>query len=582
MSVLHPALARLLWLKLRGGVRRQVAHARTPKGALLVLLGGGVIALGIGSLALSGLDARGAFGTRSSGFTPDELRSYMRVGLLALGVMTLTGALAARGLHIPREEIDVLFSAPLARSDLVRYRMVVNGLRSLPGGLVLALVLVPRAPSPLWAMCGVVLGMQALGLLGQFASLELGTLEQRALKRIGGWPALLLWIGAAFAFGIFLLATLAGSAEWFERKGMPELLQSPGRLLLGSGAARLADHPFVRALALPGEPFVRLAAAPDFARAWPWLLAALAELALVFELIARLRVDFRELSLETASKVAERIRRAGRLGVGASAAAVSSHALLRRMPWLAGRGPLGAIVWRKCTGIARKARGTLLVGVSVLAVSVFITSVAVRGSGADAQLARACALALLGTFYLVGALRFDFREDLDRMEAIKSWPLAAWRVFVATLLPEIALVVALLAIAVLARQAVSGGALATVAPVLLGLPLFVGTWVALDNAVFLLAPVRFVPGQSGNLQYAGLMLLQLFLRASVLFALALLVGLPAGLVWLVCESLLGWPRAIAAGLAAGCGTLVWSAALVALSWIGGRLLARFDVARDRA
>jgi len=575
VSVLHPALARLLWLKARGGVRRQLARARTPKGALLLLLGGAVILLAFGSIALGSFGARGKLG-------PQELAAFMRVGLLALSVMTLAGAVAARGLHIPREEIDVLFSAPLARADLVRYRMVVNGLRSLPGALVLALVLAPRAPNGGCALLGIVLGMQALGLLGQLASLELGTLEQRALKRIAGWPALILSVGALATFAFFMIATFAGSASWFEHPGAPDSLQSPSRMFVESGAARLADHPFVRTLALPAEPFVRVAAAPSLLRALPWLLVALAELALAFELIARRRIDFRELSLETASKVAERIRRAGRSGGGASAASADARASLRRMPWLAGRGPLGAIVWRKSIGIARKARGTLLVGLSVLAVSVFITGVAVRGLGPQAQISRACALGMLGTFYLASALRFDFREDLDRMESIKSWPLSAWRVFVATLLPEIALVVALLALAMIARQAYSGASLATIAPVVLGLPLFVGTWVALDNALFLLAPVRFVPGQSGNLQHAGVMLLQLFLRAAVLFALLLLIGVPVAAVWLVGRVLLHLPTALVSGLAAACGALVWIGALAALCWYGGRLLARFDVSRERA
>lgn len=576
MSVLHPALARLLWLKARGGVRRQLARARTPKGALLLVLGGAVLALAFGSIAL------GSFGSRAAQLGPQELAALLRVGLLALSVMTLAGALAARGLHIPREEIDVLFSAPLAREDLVRYRMVVNGLRSLPGALVLALVLAPRAPNAWCAACGVVLGMQGLGMLGQLASLELGTLEQRALKRFSGWPALIVWVGALALFAFVVSATFAGSATWFERPGLPEGLDSPSRMLVESGAARLADHPFVRTLALPAEPVVRLASAPTFARALPWLLLALAELALAFELIARRRIDFRELSLETASKVAERIRRVGRTGGGASAAAASARGGLRRMPWLAGRGPLGAIVWRKCIGIARKARGTLLVGLGVLAVSIFISSVAVRGRGLDAQIGRACALGMLGTFYLASALRFDFREDLDQMEAIKSWPLAAWRIFVATLLPEIALVSALLALAMLGRQAYSSDALLAIAPVVLGLPLFVGTWVALDNALFLLTPVRFVPGQSGNLQHAGVMLLQLFLRAAVLGALLLLVGLPVAAVWVAGSVLLSLPTALVAGLAAALGALVWSGVLVGLCWYGGRLLARFDVASERA
>ena len=31
-------------------------------------------------------------------------------------------------------------------------------------------------------------------------------------------------------------------------------------------------------------------------------------------------------------------------------------------------------------------------------------------------------------------------RDLDQMEAVKSWPLSSWRLFLATLLPEVVLI----------------------------------------------------------------------------------------------------------------------------------------------
>ena len=46
----------------------------------------------------------------------------------------------------------------------------------------------------------------------------------------------------------------------------------------------------------------------------------------------------------------------------------------------------------------------------------------------------------VGTLYLCAGLRFDFREDLDAMESLKAWPVRPWRVFLATLLPEVVLV----------------------------------------------------------------------------------------------------------------------------------------------
>ena len=65
--------------------------------------------------------------------------------------------------------------------------------------------------------------------------------------------------------------------------------------------------------------------------------------AVFFEITARLRVDFREASIQTSSDIAVRLKRMGRGGFGQGA--VPQFAAARRVPWLFGRGPGGAIAW---------------------------------------------------------------------------------------------------------------------------------------------------------------------------------------------------------------------------------------------
>jgi hypothetical protein len=98
--------------------------------------------------------------------------------------------------------------------------------------------------------------------------------------------------------------------------------------------------------------------------------------------------------------------------------------------------------------------------------------------------------------------------------------------------------------------------------------------------VFLFAPVRFVPGQEGLLQNAGRGIVLMLLRAVLLALTMVLAGGPA---WGVHQGALHLglePRsALGAALAAFfLGLLLVDVALVGL---GGVVLRRFDVARDR-
>lgn len=167
------------------------------------------------------------------------------------------------------------------------------------------------------------------------------------------------------------------------------------------------------------------------------------------------------------------------------------------------------------------------------------------------------------------------------MDVIRAWPLSPARVFVAMLVPEALLVALLVGGTVLVHSLLSGAPMEHAVGVALCLPPLVFDWIAVDNLVFLLAPVRMVPGQDGFFQNAGRRLVQMLLLALLVgppFVLAVLahIGVSAFVLGFV-----GAPPLAAqgAGYAAACLVLVCSAAL--LAWLGGRILRRFDVARDR-
>jgi hypothetical protein len=560
-----PALRLLLRLKLRGALRKHARRLKTVSGLLLTLVGASLFLVWIASIIMPRVLEPG------TNADPLVLRPLVGLGGLVLLFLTLSSSLSHRGLFVPREEIERLFASPASRADLVRYRLLVNVGRGAFGGVVLALVLMRHMPHALYAFLGAFVAAETLPIVGQIAAILSGALERATFQRVKRLGALSIPLGILAGLAIVQLAIGEGGA-------LGRVLRSA---LGGRNLSELAQHPVLEALTLPLTPWVRTVLASSFEEFAPWCALCLLIAALLSEVAARLPIDFRELSLETSANVAERLRRMGSVGRGASAGRVSRRTLGLRVPWILGHGPAGAVAWRKAGAILRKARGTLIVSVVVLSFVILLATATFGRAHDDGdRIGGTLLVALLGLLYLSSGLRFDFRDELDRMESVKAWPLSSRRIFFAMLLPEVLLVSLLIAVAVLVKSAIDGAVEPVAVAAIVSVPLITFAWVAVDNAVFLLMPVRMVPGQEGALQNAGRGLLLLFLRM-------LLIGIPLGLaslvatlVWHAFQALHPNESAAATGaFAAGwCVLLGLDLLLVEL---GAWTFRRFDVARDR-
>ena len=561
------ALRRLAVLRLRGGFRKQLRWIRRPAGAafaivgLLVMLGWFVL-LTIGFVR----------GDREP-VQPELLIPGAQVGCTLLALMTLAGALNHRGLYLPREEIERLLAAPISRSDLVRYRLLIGCTRAFLGSLILGMVVLGRVPRPLFGFLGAVITTLSLPILGQLASLLAGELERRLQKRLPRRPIRF----ASLLIGIFVWLLFMGFLISFftESDGLSRKLEELG---LEGGLGAVIAHPWVRAATSALRPWARMITASDLGEFLRWGGLSIAIGAALFELTARLPTDFRELSMQTSADVARRLRRQ-RGGLGASSSRIEGKAAGWRVPWLFGRGPFGALAWRKTASIVRKARGTFAASAFVLAI-LTLASVSIGGPGAQNTVGSAAFLAVLGTIYLCSGLRFDFRDDLEQMDVIKSWPLGPARVFLATLLPEVLLVSLLIAAAIAARSLIMGSWHPALLAILALQPFLALTWVILDNAVYLYAPVRYQPGQEGALHHSGRTLVMMLLRLVVLAAVGATVMAGFSTFWLL-ELMPGVSREVALGVGIGLGSMVLVLDDVLLIRAGGSLLRRFDVARDR-
>jgi hypothetical protein len=567
----HPALRLLIRMKLKASLRGQLRRMRRPSSWIFAILGFLLIVFWLASVFISGaFQSNIAIGRDAAVFA-------VQVALLVLCLMTAFGAFNHRGLYLPKEEIEIAFSGPIARSDLVRYRLVVNLLRSVFAGAFFGLGATRRLSSGGFTFAGVMLTMLTLPILGQALSLLLGDAENRFARAAKKLPLRVVSIvlGVVVGLGVAALFFDTGLAQrWFQGGALERIVSST---TVAEGIVPVLLSPF--------KPWALMITAQSASEFWPWFALCAAIACAAFEATARIPIDFRELSLATSADIAKRLRRIRRGGIGIGSATVSKDTLAWNVPWIFGRKSFGAIAWLKLAAILRKARGTLLVSTLIIAfVTLLITSMA-HDAGKDQALQAlvgAGMITVIGSVYLAVALRLDFRNDLEQMEIVKAFPVRPSAVFLATILPQTALVSILLAAAVVVRALATNSFVPLLLPLIALQPLVTLGWVAIDNVVFLFSPVRYTPGQEGALQQTGRSVLLMVVRFTALLAVLIVAGAPSVAAYFACihhRIGLSSDSALLVGAAVlWCGLALVDAGLVLA---GGFMLRRFDVARDR-
>jgi len=570
MSVLVPSapLRRLCVLKARAWLRTLRRRLSTPAGLAFALLGLALFGAWLVALGMGLVPAR-----REGAGQPAESLARAVLGLFAL--LVGASALVHRGLYVPEEEIERLLSGPVARADLVRYRLWVGLARSSWFTVLAATALGLRMPATAFGVAGAWLALATLSVFGTSLSILFGDAGSRLGRLAARVPVRALRFAAAALAWLVVLALLRAAVAPAGARGAWEGPEPWGFLGRGSPLVRAMEHPLARACTLPALPWARAMAAGGHGAFWPWAGLGLALFVGLFELTARAPVDFRELSLATSREVARRLAR-WRSGRGAVAGtAVSAAALGWRIPWAFGRSPFGAIAWLKCCAIARRSRGTLVFALLATAIATVLAWKAFYD-----PLAGALFVCLLGTIYLASGLRFDFRGDLDWMEVVRAWPVRPWKVFLATLLPEIVLVSVLITGAIAGSAWARGELTAEVGWVVLATPALCTMWLALDNALFLLAPVRYVPGQGSALHHAGRTAALVIARLALLTVLILSAALASEVTRALGERL-AWSSAFASLAAASAVVVTVLSGCVACVAFGAWTLGRYDVARQR-
>ena len=535
--------------KFRGRVRGLLRRSGTLLGVFLFVVGLLLVGGWIFSLVYraSLLEGRGA----------PPSTEFVQVGLAAYLLFAAIMSLSVRGVYLPKPELERLLASPTRRSSIVRYRMATNLFLTLPLSVFLGIFVAPRFESI--AVVGIVLSIgvlqsvivaQAVSLLAAPTS---GVLN-RILERLpSGAPRVVGLLGA--------LSFL----HW----GGPSANDGLGG---GSPIDRFVMHEWMQAGTLPLRPWAIAFTAPSLALAAPWIALITAILVVSFEAVARMPIDFRESAIRSSEASERRLARLRRGQGSVSAFGPSVPTRSVRIPAVFGRGPVGALLWLRHVWLVRQARGTLLI-IALGGILGFQLGTSVL-DGTGSQTAT---LAVLGVVYLTGGLRADFRTDLDRMEAIRAWPLHPRTVFFATVLPVALVASVVVAVVLIARALVLEHPASDVGVILAGVLPASYAWAAVDNAIFLLLPTRFVPGSGSALQNAGRSFMLVLLRGVLLLLYLALAGGGAALLERALGGTFSEEQALA--IAIGWSVLVGGAGLWALSVFGGWALARYDVSR---
>ena len=399
------------------------------------------------------------------------------------------------------EEVHFLFTAPLTRGALIRYKL----LRSQGGVLISALLITIVRPAALpwplafpaaWAMV-TTLHLHQLG-----SSLVRVTAAQGGRSGIRR-AALPLMVAAALA-GV-LIWTVAGAIR----------AARSAQTLEDAGAAALAalSSPLAEAVLLP----FALPLGPLLATTAPeWALAMLGSLALMaLHLLWVLRTDaaFEEAGAE-----------AGRLHAEMIAAARSGRAWWRlgrkddqtvrrwlRPPLDPDGEPASALAWSQVlafTGDIRPATLALLAASAGAVLAMLVWAAGSLAEAAGAAAGMAAVLAAMTFIFGPMALRYDLRRDLGRLELLRTFPIdARWLVLGELAAPVILLTLIELALlAAIGLLLVVAGAEATtlgaVIPLLLliavNAPGLLTLQVAVQNGLALLFPGWVRIGAAAN------------------------------------------------------------------------------------
>ncbi|MCC6795156.1 MAG: hypothetical protein IT366_08555 [Candidatus Hydrogenedentes bacterium] len=479
-------------LELRGLARRMLKQAKRPAGALFVLI---YVCMFLPSV-LNAFMARG--------ISPKVAGEWILRGApFAIGMLCLMAILAPESkisFNFKPAEIDVLFSGPYSRRQVITYKLLGTLTGALFVSVIFFIVSFALAPSKIALFFGIYLGVLFAALFSTAYSMLIQAVKIR-VKILG-------YLTAASVVALLGYALYSVMRDF---AAIDHGIADPRREVI----ELLFEHPVVRTINAPFLPFAHVMAADGSASAWwLWLTVAVSQIAALYLLIVLLDADFMEAAMARSARqyaMVERFKR-GQF-ITERAATKKRRWSLPELPQLGGFGP---IAWRQLTTAAHVwARRIVELYILCTVIGIVLNRYIMQDGLSDFVLPVIGGLLMYITLLAINFIRYDFRSEIDVMDGLKTLPISAMRISAAQLVtPTVLLSLIYVAVGLCASIATGRpGDAVTIA--LLGPP-FAALFTGIENATFLVWPVRMAFQGGVDLQHMGRAFLSFFVKFIVL------------------------------------------------------------------
>lgn len=531
---MNPALFKLIRLQSLGLLRKTTRGAASPRKAVFLLMGVGVLLLWLLPAMLAPL----ATGRHQQFRTPEETRAAAPLVLLGVCILTIVSSAGDKAISFTPGEVDMLFPGPFTRRQLLAYKLTKSGLAAMLTALVMSLAMLQLSRWWVAEYVGILLTLLFVQWFSTAGVLLGQAVSQRAYTAVRRVVLLA-------AVGLFVFF----ARQWLGTHGGMEAVYA------------FRDSQAARAVLWLFEPFgdaITAGSADELLRA---AAAAVAINACLIVLLVMLEANYVEAALSASRRRYAQIQRirSGRL-LGSTTRKEAAWRI-PAAPWAGGVGP---IVWRQAISAARGAQGLLLVLLvgAVAAGPLFATMI----NRAEGDTSLLVGLLAWLTVLLSGLLKFDFRGDLDYMEELKVLPLRHWAIAIGQILvPTVILTASHILFLVSIMLMTPSHRPELIAAAFVALP-FNALLMTSENLIFLLFPTRPAAASPGDFQVLGRQAIQLVMKAfAVIVGGVFAFGIAGGVTVLVGGSLPLLVSLAVLLLLAECAALV-----PAIAWAFGR------------
>ena len=510
------ALLYLIARSTLNSLRHKISRLRQPRYLLPTLAGAGYLWFVLG---MPGIGASMP-GPQTPDFAP-VIRSFAGVVLLVIGTLAWQLAPSNPTLLLSEPEVTQLFTAPLSRKQIIRYRL----LRAQPALLFMAMIatlLATRRPELnfVFAGAGAYCMVNVLLFHGITASLVCGKLQSWGAGSLGmRIPGITL----AGCVGMLVLS------NW---QPFPGLRQPE---LIGTWIDNVFNRGFAGQILWPLRQMAAMASAPTLEDFAPGFAVSVCALLLLDQLATRLNTPFEESALALAQNVGRRVEAFKRGGL--SSASLSGVQTVKPSRFrLSEQGPIWrAMMWKNIVGQTRGVSMRLIAPLAVMALVFGIVVMSADRREIMDMMLTAMLSVFISMLLIAGpqVLRNDLRSELQRLDYLKSLPVRGRDILRGEVYGSAALIsLALVTLVLLGVTFIHGSDKITLslraivlATAAFALPPVAAMAFALENGAAVLMPSWVVqaPG-SGGVEMMGRNMLMAVMRLVVIPVLLLVPG----------------------------------------------------------